>query len=292
MNEPLLFKAFQNCHKLPPKQRLVCRFITENYRKIPFLTVEELAVEAGTSPATVVRVVAELGYDKYQKLKDEVTQTLIAQASTTRTEFEYVWADKSNENMLQRIAQVNIANIKGILNDDLLKNFGKSVDILSSAKRIKILGLRSSRSAALYLGLLLREFMSNVSTVPSLGSDEMYDEIFDITPEDAVFAISYGARFYARRTIDAVKFIKAREIPVILLTDEVKNPAVPFADCVLLVPYTQHHFSLAAVITVLDSIIAEIGKRNPENSKKKLRLLWQTLASGDITIPMETPNEE
>jgi len=287
LTEPMFSKASRNCQQLPPKQRLVCRFIMENSTRIPFLTVEELAAAAGASPATVVRVVNGLGYEKYQDLKDEVTQMLIAMKPVTRTEFEHAWEESNGEEMLLRVAQVNIENIKGTLTPDLARNFKRSVDILSSAKRIRILALRSSRSAALYLGLLLREFMPNVSIVPSLGSDEMYEEIFDITPEDAVFAFSYGARFYARRTIDAVKFIKTRGIPVILLTDEIRNPAAEWADCILHVPYTQHHFSLAAVVTVLDSIIAEIGRRNPDQSKKKLRLLWDTLASGDITVPMD-----
>lgn len=292
MTEPMFSKASRNCQKLPPKQRLVCRFIMENSTRIPFLTVEELAEAAGASPATVVRVVNGLGYEKYQDLKDEVTQMLIAMKPVTRTEFEHAWEESNGEEMLLRVAHVNIENIKGTLTPDLVRNFKRSVDILSAAKRIRILALRSSRSAALYLGLLLREFMPNVSIVPSLGSDEMYEEIFDITPEDAVFAFSYGARFYARRTIDAVKFIKTRGIPVILLTDEIRNPAAEWADCILHVPYTQHHFSLAAVVTVLDSIIAEIGRRNPDQSKKKLRLLWDTLASGDITVPMDTSLNE
>lgn len=286
VTEPIFSKASHNCAKLPPKQRLVCRFIMENSTRIPFLTVEELAAAAGASPATVVRVVNGLGYEKYQDLKDEVTQLLIAMKPATRTEFEDAWENANEEEMLLRVAHVNIENIKGILTPELARNFKRSVDILTSAKRIRILALRSSRSAALYLGLLLREFMPNVSIVPSLGSDEMYEEILDFTPEDAVFAFSYGARFYARRSIDAVKFIRARGIPVILVTDEALNPAAEWASCVLHVPHTHHHFSLAAVITVLDSIIAEIGRRNPEQAKKKLRLLWETLASGDITIPM------
>ncbi|MFA0887776.1 MAG: MurR/RpiR family transcriptional regulator [Synergistales bacterium] len=286
MTEPIFSKASRNCAKLPPKQRLVCRFIMENSTRIPFLTVEELAAAAGASPATVVRVVNGMGFEKYQDLKDEVTQMLIAMKPATRTEFEDAWEDSSGEDMLLRVAHVNIENIKGILTPELVRNFKRSIDILTAAKRIRILALRSSRSAALYLGLLLREFTPNVSVVPSLGSDEMYEDLLDYTPEDAVFAFSYGARFYARRTVDAVRFIKARGIPVILLTDEIENPAVGWADCVLHVPHTRHHFSLAAVITVLDSIIAEIGRRNPDQSKKKLRLLWDTLASGDITVPM------
>ncbi len=286
MTEPIFSKASRNCAKLPPKQRLVCRFIMENSTRIPFLTVEELAAAAGASPATVVRVVNGMGFEKYQDLKDEVTQMLIAMKPATRTEFEDAWEDSSGEDMLLRVAHVNIENIKGILTPELVRNFKRSIDILTAAKRIRILALRSSRSAALYLGLLLREFTPNVSVVPSLGSDEMYEDLLDYTPEDAVFAFSYGARFYARRTVDAVRFIKARGIPVILLTDEIENPAVGWVDCVLHVPHTRHHFSLAAVITVLDSIIAEIGRRNPDQSKKKLRLLWDTLASGDITVPM------
>ena len=193
LTEPMFSKASQNCAKLPPKQRLVCRFLMENSTRIPFLTVEELAAASGASPATVVRVVNGLGYEKYQDLKDEVTKMLIAMKPATRTEFEHAWEESNGEEMLLRVAHVNIENIKGTLTPDLVRNFKRCVDILVSARRIRILALRSSRSAALYLGLLLREFMPNVGIVPSLGSDEMIEEIFDITPEDAVFAFSYGA---------------------------------------------------------------------------------------------------
>ena len=56
MTEPMFSKASRNCQQLPPKQRLVCRFIMENSTRIPFLTVEELAAAAGASPATVASV--------------------------------------------------------------------------------------------------------------------------------------------------------------------------------------------------------------------------------------------
>jgi DNA-binding MurR/RpiR family transcriptional regulator len=294
----------------PAQQKNVCKYIQDHYDKVAFMTVEQLAESVGVSPATIVRTVDRMGYSNYQALKDEIVQVLLSTKMPspdqideywknllssklpTRHQLEGSWVEPDGENKLLSIARKNAAGIHAMLTPHLVENFSRSVSLLSDAKRIMIMGQRSSRSAALYFYLLLREFLPAVHLLGSYGTDGMYDEMFDLNEEDALFAISYGSPLYARRTIDAVKFLNERSIPVVLLTDSLKNPAVPFASQVLLVPSMTDHYSLVPVMTVLDALIVEIGRNQLAPAKRRLRDLWKVISESDITVSTPELQEE
>ncbi len=282
----------ERIEKFPTQQKNACKYIQDHYDKVAFLTVEQLAENVGVSPATIVRTVDRMGYPNYQSLKDEIVNVLLSTKFPTRHQLEDSWDEPSDENKLISIARKNAAGIQTMLTPHLIDNFGKSVSILGGSKRIVIMGQRSSRSAALYFYLLLREFLPAVQLVGTYGTDGMYEELFDLNANDSLFAISYGSPLYAKRTIDAVRFVSEREIPTVLLTDSLKNPAVPLASQVLLVPSIADHYSLVTVITVLDALIAEIGRNKLTSAKRKLRDLWRVLSESDITVSTPELQEE
>ena len=74
---------------LTPKSRIIGDFVKENPRKAIFMTVAELARACDVSEATVVRFVAQLGYDGYsdfqQSLRDfvDTEMTLLDRGALT-----------------------------------------------------------------------------------------------------------------------------------------------------------------------------------------------------------------
>lgn len=293
VSKPSFLHIGEKIHAFPVQQKNVCKYIQEHYDKVAFLTVEQLAENVGVSPATIVRTVDRMGYPNYQTLKEEIINVLLSTHKLqTRKHLEDSWTEPEDENKLVTIAKKNASGIHSMLTPHLIDNFSKSVSLLSGSKRIMIMGQRSSRSAALYFYLLLREFLPAVHLVGSYGTDGMYEEVFDLNKNDSFFAISYGSPLYATRTIDAVKFLSERGVPVVLLTDSLKNPAVPFATQVLLVPSISPHYSLVPVITVLDALIAEIGRNKISSSKRRLRDLWKVLSESDITVSTPELREE
>ena len=62
------------------------------------------------------------------------------------------------------------------------------------------------------------------------------------------------------------------------------NPLVPLADSVLHVPCPKDHFSLAPAMSVLDALLAEIGRKAPGPSKTKLRKLWKAVTQAEIAV--------
>lgn len=265
-------------------QQRVCKYIEGNYQDLLFMTVEEVANKIDVSPATVVRSVVKLGYSSFQELKDEIRGLVISTQPPTRYGLESNWDEHGNESTLVRIARKNIAGIENMLTPHLESNFDKAVQLLTKASKIAITGQRSSKSAAIYFFLLLREFLPSVSLIGNMGTDEMYEELMDLSTKDIFFALSYGAPFYAKTTIEAIQFLQEKGIPVITLTDTLKNPAVPYSTLVLLVPCPQNHYSLVPVMTVLDSLVVEIGKHRLPTSKKRLRDLWKTINQREVIM--------
>lgn len=288
--EILFFQRCQETEGLSPSQRAVCDYILRNTQKVAFMTVEQLAAAVGTSTATIIRTVDQLGYPSYKSLREEITHLLIDTKPPTRSELEASWTD-SHGNLLVEVSRKNARSIEAMLTPYLLEEFPRAVSVLTEAKRIAIMGLRSNRGLATYFYTLLREFHPGVSMVGGFGSDEMYEDLLDLGKSDAFFCISYASAFYASRTIEAARFLQGQDIPQVLLTDSLENPLAPLSRAVLHVPCPKDHFSLAPAMSVLDSLLAEIGRKTPGRSKTKLRKLWRAVTESEIAIRSEKPGE-
>ncbi len=282
--EVLFFQRCQKTEGLSPSQKAVCDYIINNTQKVAFMTVEQLAAAAGTSTATIIRTADQLGYPSYKSLREEIMHMLIDTKPPTRVELEASWAETGN-NTLVEVAKRNAESIQDMLTPYLLEQFPKAVTVLAEAKRIYIMGLRSNRGLATYFYTLLREFHPSVSMVGGFGSDEMYEDLLDMGKGDALFCISYASAFYASRVIEAAHFAEGHGLPQVLLTDDLRNPLVPFSRAILHVPCSHDHFSLAPAMSVLDSLLAEIGRHTHGRSKTKLRRLWKAVTESRIAIP-------
>ena len=287
--EVQFFQRCQETEGLSPSQRAVCDFILRNTQKVAFMTDEQLAAAVGTSTATNIRTVDQLGYPSYKSLKEEITHVLIDTKPATRAELEASWAD-SQGNVLVEVARRNAEAIEGMLTPYLLEQFQKAVALLAEARRVAIMGLRSNRGLATYFYTMLREFHPAVSMVGGFGSDEMYEDLLDLGKPDVFFCISYTSAFHASRVTEASRFLHGMGVPQVLLAENLKNPLVPLSKAVLHVPCPSGHFSLAPAMSVLDSLLAEIGRRTPGRSKTKLRRLWKAVTeSGIATRAKDSP---
>ena len=292
MDKARFLHVCQKLENFPPQQQNVCKFFLDRYEEVAFMTVEQLAEAVNVSPATVVRTVDRMGYSSFQMLKEEISYLLISTKSPTRRQLEDSWEQPTEENILLSVAKKNASDIHSMLTPYLLDNFEKAAELLAQADLIRIMGQRSSKSAAIYFYLLLREFLPSVGLIGTFGTDSMYEELIELDSEGILFAISYGSPLYAKRTIDAVKYMYDRKVPVILLTDSLKNPAVPFSTIVLLVSFSAHNYTLVPVMTVLDAFITQLGRHKLDESKQRLRDLWKTIADSDIMVSTPELQEE
>lgn len=279
---------FENLRKgsetFSPQQRNICAYILDHYRETVFMTVEELAQVTKTSPATVVRTSWKLGFQSFPEFKDALKNSMLSTLPSLWWQMEESWTDREGLENFQKIIEANREGIHSLLTPNMQDSFPKSVELLTRAKKIYILAMRSTRAASLYFFSLAHQFLSNVQLTDHSGSEEMFAELVDMTPDDVFLAITVNGPHYAARTIDAVRYAHYRKVPTILITTELTCPAVPYASEVLCVPPVQDHYTLVPIMTVLDALIAEMGHCRKEEGTQKLRELERVLTDTRITL--------
>lgn len=272
------------------QQQVVCRYILEHYQEVAFFTVEELSRKSGVSPATVVRTVGRLQYESFHQLLQKIQEMLISTRTSLWWQMEKSWEYRESPELasesliLAEIARQNVEGIQKSLSPLLIENFKKACQLLKKARKISILGLRSSRGAALFCYSLFHQFLDDVSMPDHEGTDEMYSELLTLTSKDILLAISVGGPHYAYRTIEAVQFAHEQGVPTILITSDITCPAASFADVVLNVTSTEGHYSLVPVLTVLDALVVELGHHYRDRAKQKLRTLEKMLVEKKVTL--------
>lgn len=274
----------------PARQRVLCKFILDNYQQVAFMNVEGLAGASGVSPATVVRTTSRLGYASFHEFLDELQDLLLPAKTSLWWQVEESWNGKarwSSSSVRSILAGTTFKNVECLqksLTPLLLDNFEKAADILRNARNISILGLRSTHGVALYTYTLFCQFLSHVSLPGHSGSDDMYSSLVDLTKDDAMLALSLGGPHYAARTIEAVEYVHSRGVPVVLITTDLACPAAKSASVVLPVEPASGHYSTVSVMNVLDALIVALGRHYRETGTAKLRALEKLLQEKHITL--------
>ena len=230
-------------------QKQIARFILEHYDKAAFMTASRLGVTVGVSESTVVRFATELGYDGYPHLQ-RALQEMIRNTDMIRVTLDEIDRDA----------------------------FQGAVDALMGAKRIYILGVRSSSALASFLGFYFNLLFENVTLVHTNSVSEIFEQVLRVGPGDVLFGISFPR--YSKRTLSAMKYARDRGARVIALTDSQLSPLARVADHVLLARSDMASFvdSLVAPLSVINALIVAVGmsrRDEIEQTFNKLERIWE-----------------
>ncbi len=258
-------------------QKLIADYIISRYDKAAFMTASKIGDLVGVSESTVVRFANTLGYDGYPSLQSEL-QELIKSKLTTVQRISMSEYDYSTEYMgVKKILKTDMDNIRDTADDIDCEVFEKVVDSILNAKRVYILGLRSSNTLAAYLGFYLGLILDDV-TVVSLGISDIFEQLIRVKKGDLVIGISYPR--YSRRTLDALTYVKEQECQIIGITDSHASPLVDLSDYTLYARSNMVSFvdSLVAPMSLINALIVSIGMRlktEATESFEELEHIWE-----------------
>jgi DNA-binding MurR/RpiR family transcriptional regulator len=257
-------------------QKLIANYILNHYDKAAYVTAAKLGEIVGVSESTVVRFAIELGFDGYPKLQ-KVLQELIKSRLTSVQRIE-VSSNRINEdNILKSVLQSDIDKIKITLEQLDHSDFNEIVETILNAKRVFILGVRSSATLASFLGFYFNLIFDNIRLVHTTSVSEMFEQIIRAKEGDVVIGISYPR--YSKRTIKAMQFAKNQGAKTIALTDSSESPVAQCADMALLARSDMASFvdSLVAPLSVINALIVAIGMRRKNevyNTFERLEKIW------------------
>ena len=196
-------------------QRLIARYITEHYDKAAFMTASKLGATVGVSESTVVRFATELGYDGYPHLQ-KTLQEMIRNRLTAVQRMEVTNDRMGNRDILQTVLSADVEKIRMTLDEIDRDAFHRAVEAISAARRIYILGVRSSSALANFMGFYFSLIFDNVQLVHTNTVSEIFEQILRIGKDDVFIGISFPR--YSKRTLSAMKYSKDQGAQVIALT--------------------------------------------------------------------------
>ncbi len=262
--------------RLSKGQKLIADFILKHYDKAAFMTAAKLGQNVGVSESTVVRFAIELGYDGYPELQKSL-QELVKTKLTAVQRLEMTNDLVDEENALKSVLKADMENIRTTMEKVNQKTFDSFVDNIVDAKKVYIIGLRSSSALSEFLGFYLNLILNKV-VVLQHGMSDIYEQMLNLGPDDVIIGIGFPR--YSIKTVEILKFARARGARVLCVTDSLLSPLAAISDLTLIAQSNMASFvdSLVAPMSIINAIIISVGLKRREavtQTFSKLEEIWQ-----------------
>ncbi len=258
-------------------QKKIAQYIINQYNKAVFMTAAKIAEETGVSESTVVRFADAMGYDGFpefqQTLQDSVKGKL-----TALQRFEQASEHLESRDMLSLVMNSDISRLKATYEQLDKELFEKAVQSISKAKKIYIIGVRSSSALASFLGFYLNLLFDDVRVISTTSVSEVFEQIMRIGKDDVLIGISFPR--YSNRTVKALQYAKTNGATVISVTDSKVSPLVEYSDVALLAESGMVSFvdSLVAPLSIINALIVSLGMNKKSEIKgtfDRLEDIWK-----------------
>ena len=257
-------------------QKLIGRYILENYDKAAFMTAAKLGQTVKISESTVVRFAAELGFDGYPAMQ-KALQEMIRSKLTSVQRIEVSNDRLGDQDVLAKVVQADIEKLRMTLEEMSHEEFSKVVDAIVRARRIYILGVRSSAALSDFLTFYFNLIFDNIRQVKTTLASEMFEQMLRVGPEDVVIGISFPR--YSTRTVRAMEFARDQGATVVALTDSELSPLCENANLRLLAKSDMASFvdSLVAPLSIINALIVAVARkksREVTETFSRLEHIW------------------
>lgn len=246
-------------------QRRIANYILEFYDKAAFMTAGVLGKTAQVSESTVVRFAAELGYDGYPSMQ-KALQDMVLNRLTSVQRIEVASERIGEHDVVTSVLQSDIEKIR-ITGEQLDRTaFAGAVDALLNARRIYLLGVRSSAALVTFLGYYFNYMFDNVRVITTASASEVFEQVVRIAPQDVILGISFPR--YSTATSKALQYCRSAGAQVIALTDCDAAPIAQSADYLLTAKSDMVSLvdSMVAPMSVVNALIVAVATRRKQQA--------------------------
>ncbi|MBQ4062569.1 MAG: MurR/RpiR family transcriptional regulator [Christensenellaceae bacterium] len=280
-NNNVLAKIENSYPSFSKRQKLIADYILKNYDKAAFMTANALSAASGVSESTVVRFAYALGFDGYPKLQKKLQETI--KIKLTNVQRMNLMDGMDTFNVFETVLKMDIANIKATRDQLDADSFKKAAECLIAAKRIYVIGYRSSSPLAQFAVYYLNYIFDNVRLV-SAGASDIYAQLMHAGHDDVVMAIGFPR--YASQTVDGARFAKSNGATVISVTDNELSPLYELGDMCLLARTEMTSFvdSLVAPMSVINALVVMIGLLKKEQVQANFATVEKIWNENDVYV--------
>ncbi len=272
-------KVNEKYNEMTHAQKTVANYVGDHPEDIAFCTLETLAAKINVSTTTVIRFARAMGYAGFSDMQDEVKREMQTK-STLPERLDSIYSNRGDEDTtLQSSFATDMENLHQTLSGLDPRELKKAIDMISGARRIYILGMRSSFSLAHYLTSRLGEIKKNVSFVQSTGM---------IYPEEVVSAgegdvcIAYVFPRYSKTALNILAWMRSHGVKVVLFTSMNDLPIKGYGDVCFncAINSISCKNSLTAPMCLTNYLVAELANCNYDESHEVLSRTEELLSTG------------
>ena len=253
-------------------QRLIAKYITQSYDKAAFMTANKLAKTVGVSEPTVVRFAVDLGFDGYPSMQKAMREMVLNRLTSVQR-IEVASNRIGDQDVLTTVLQSDMDKLRRTAETVSREEFNAAVNAGLGAKRVFIIGVRSTAPLANFLGYYLNYMFNNVHIITTSGTSEMFEKIVGVNREDVVIAFSFPR--YSSSTAKAAQYCRSTGANVIAITDSPASPLGQSADHVICAKSDMVSLvdSLVAPLSVVNALIVAIASKR----EKEVHRTFETL---------------
>ena len=272
MNQDILSILQEKKATFSKGQRLIAKYITEEYDKAAFMTANRLGKTVGVSESTVVRFAVDLGFEGYPSMQ-KAMQEMVLNRLTSVQRIEVANNRIGDQDVVSMVIHSDMEKLRQTGENLNRKEFSEAVNAILGAKRIYILGVRSAAPLADFLGYYLNYMFNNVHVLTGCGTSEMFEKIVGINSGDVVVAFSFPR--YSSATTKGAQYCRSTGATVIGITDNRESPLGVCCDHVLCAKSDMVSLvdSLVAPLSVVNALIVALASRR----EKELHRTFEAL---------------
>ena len=272
MGRDILTVIQEKMHTFSKGQRKIAGFILDSYDKAAFMTASRLGKRVGVRESTVVRFAFELGYDGYPDMQRSL-QKMIRNRLTTVQRIEVTKDRLGGQDLLSMVLQSDIDKIRITLEELDRESFERAVDAIVSARKIYIIGVRSSAAIASFLHFYFNLIFDSVVLVSANTSSEIFESLLRVGEEDVVIGVSFPR--YSSRTVQAISFARDRGATTVAITDSEASPLAPISSYSLMARSDMVSFvdSLVAPLSLVNALLVAVSQRRNDELARTFHTL-------------------
>ena len=276
MKQDILSLIQANMGSFSKGQKRIAAFILDSYDKAAFMTANKLGQTVRVSESTVVRFAAELGYDGYPSMQKSL-QKMIRSRLTSVQRIEMA-NDQMGNDVVSSVLRSDIAMIRSTLDELDRGRFNSAVDAILKAKKIYIMGVRSSSAISRFMAFHFNLIFDNICEISANTVSEVFEQILRVGPEDVVIGVCFPR--YSSRTVKAMQYAKDRGATVIAITDSEASPIAAQAHITLPAKSGMASFvdSLVAPMSLVNALIVAVSQRRSRDvadTFQQLEQIWE-----------------
>lgn len=257
-------------------QKAIANYIINSYEKAAYMTASRLGEETGVSESTVVRFTMELGFDGYPHFQTSLKEELKSRLTSVQR-LNYTERFSDDGTAILDVMKSDMENMKETLNSIDLESMSQAVETILNARKIYIMGLRSSSPLSSFMHFYFTLLFDDVIHIHSTSTNEVFEQIMSITSDDVMIGISFPR--YSNLTINSMEYAKSKGAKVVVVTDKDNTAMTEHANVKLFAKTSMASFvdSIAAPLSLINALIVTLGMHRREHiltSFEALEKLW------------------